>query len=878
MISRYTRLRRNSVKFLNKAWQELQIFFQKKIVTTLVTYFLLVSIVPIFVLSFFWYKNSSQHLSELGLRNALNETEVIADEIEYFLNEIESDVRFLSKIPPFEEISKSNEQRRKYSEIQTNYELWIHRLELILNNFAQEKKIYSQLRFINELGKEVVRINYDQNKTEIISKSMAQNKKHRPYFQKTMKLNKGVFYISELNLNREHNQIEMPFTPVIRYALPIFNKDGSRQGIIVANILAEHFLKLVKTTQGSLFLLNSDGYYLKHPDRHMEWGFDLGHKANLKHDLPEIFATIKSKNTFGSHDNEAHQIYTHARVHFDKYNKGRYWTVFKTVNDNVIYSSLANLRNGVFITSIFLIFILIFLGILLARRISRPILKLSQISKEISSGIYTSNIEVGVNNEIGVLADSFRNMATSLIDSNQYIDKIIATMPSSLLVINPKKEILMMNQKSLELLEYTKQELIGKPIETILTKGSSSNWNSSIEDLATDGSINNIEISYKTKSGKSIPIAFSATMMKNDEGVPQAIIGVAKDMREIRHTMKELSRLASFPENNPNPIVEIRSDGKIIYNNPAAKELLPNFKLIMQENPDFLKDLNKICDRLKKDKYKLYENEIVIKHLIYEQQISYIPETKSARIYFIDRTERKLLDKLERLDNIKDEFISSTSHEIRTPLAIIKSAIDILKEGIAGPLTNKQMEFVYTTSRNIDRLNRVVNKLLDLSRLESGKVKLNYSLFSMQKLIDELILSFNQKAKLNNVTLENNLHNAPPYLHADIDMLSQILINLIDNALKYAKNKVAVQVYSSGPLIHISVTDDGEGISPDNIKKIFNRFEQINRPLGGGGYKGTGLGLAICKDIADLHKGKIWATSTLGKGTQIHLTLPIKKA
>ncbi len=112
-------------------------------------------------------------------------------------------------------------------------------------------------------------------------------------------------------------------------------------------------------------------------------------------------------------------------------------------------------------------------------------------------------------------------------------------------------------------------------------------------------------------------------------------------------------------------------------------------------------------------------------------------------------------------------------------------------------------------------------------------------------------------------------------MYIDPDMILQVVFNLLDNAFRYAKSKVILNCILKNDKTEITVCDDGEGISKEGLLILFNKFQQINRPSGGAGYKGTGLGLAICKEIIRLHQGKIWAESELGKGACFHFTLPL---
>jgi len=240
----------------------------------------------------------------------------------------------------------------------------------------------------------------------------------------------------------------------------------------------------------------------------------------------------------------------------------------------------------------------------------------------------------------------------------------------------------------------------------------------------------------------------------------------------------------------------------------------------------------------------------------------------------------------KQLELMKDEFLSTVSHELRTPLAIIKGAVSNLKDGILGPLTEKQQKVIETTNRNVSRLTRLINDLLDLSRLESGKVTAKLESLDIVPFLKDLVGSFKALDKSKNITLECETPTDFSSLKADPDMMTQLVSNLLSNAVRYCKSNISVKLFVESkmnqkdlamPMIkywHLVVSDDGEGISKENLPVLFNKFQQINRPQGGSGYKGTGLGLAICKEIVNLHQGEIWAESELGHGAHFHVLLP----
>lgn len=229
----------------------------------------------------------------------------------------------------------------------------------------------------------------------------------------------------------------------------------------------------------------------------------------------------------------------------------------------------------------------------------------------------------------------------------------------------------------------------------------------------------------------------------------------------------------------------------------------------------------------------------------------------------------------KEVERLKNELISTVSHELRTPLATMKEFVSIISDGIAGAVTPEQNEYLNIVMSNMNRLGRMINDLLDISKLESGRMELKKRLVDLALLIKDQINSFKAEAENKKIGLTANLPLKLPLLYIDSDRIAQVLVNLIGNALKFTPQggRVIVQAEEREGNILVEVIDSGVGIAKENFSKLFDRFQQIDRKPGSGA-KGTGLGLAISKSIIELHKGKIWIESQLNKGTKLIFTLP----
>lgn len=234
--------------------------------------------------------------------------------------------------------------------------------------------------------------------------------------------------------------------------------------------------------------------------------------------------------------------------------------------------------------------------------------------------------------------------------------------------------------------------------------------------------------------------------------------------------------------------------------------------------------------------------------------------------------------KLKVLYDIQKEFSSTLSHELRTPLASIKAAIDIVVSGTAGEATPEQKNFLGRAKDNVDRLNRLINDILDLAHLESGKVSLNVKIGDLNKTIQSVADNQESVAKAKGLALNVSLDPNVPAIFFDSDKIIQVLNNLIANAIKFTETgaiTVKSVVRTDANNIEVRVEDTGCGIKQEDLTKLFEKFQQLGEAHRK--YSGTGLGLAICKEIVRQHGGRVGVESQPGRGSCFYFNLPIEE-
>lgn len=240
-----------------------------------------------------------------------------------------------------------------------------------------------------------------------------------------------------------------------------------------------------------------------------------------------------------------------------------------------------------------------------------------------------------------------------------------------------------------------------------------------------------------------------------------------------------------------------------------------------------------------------------------------------------EETLRAVNKRLKDLDRMKSDFLSTVSHELRTPIAIMKEGVSLCLDGILGDVNERQEEILKATLENIDRLTHLVTDLLDVSKIEAGRIKLKRSHIDLKQLVLDEQQSFMEQAKGKRIDLSVSVPDGPLMIDADPAKLHQVFNNLLSNALRFTEEsgKIEVAVENNHDHVLCKVTDNGIGIAKENLSLLFSKFEQFGRK-DGPGYRGTGLGLVIVKGLIEKHKGKIWVDSEPGRGTTMTFTLP----
>jgi len=261
------------------------------------------------------------------------------------------------------------------------------------------------------------------------------------------------------------------------------------------------------------------------------------------------------------------------------------------------------------------------------------------------------------------------------------------------------------------------------------------------------------------------------------------------------------------------------------------------------------------------------------KHLVFKELSWPLRPAHGAyrgRLFFyVDWTRER------ELDRAKTEFISIASHELRTPMTSIKGSLDLLLGGFAGEVNEETRELLVIAHSGCERLIRLINDILDLSKIESGKMQLRLQPMSLLDSAQRSVRTIKTYADSLQVKLAIEAPEAVPELLGDKDRLDQVITNLLGNAIKFSPpaSTVTVAVRQVEDQLECRVIDTGPGIPPEQRERIFNKFHQVTGPSMKKG--GTGLGLTIARALVQEHNGRIWVESEVGRGSQFVFTIPV---
>lgn len=496
--------------------------------------------------------------------------------------------------------------------------------------------------------------------------------------------------------------------------------------------------------------------------------------------------------------------------------------------------------------------------------------------------------------------------------------KYFDTADIMFVMVDMWRRVTMVNKRACEILEYSPAEMLGRNwTGCFIPEREEREMNIVFEQIVYKNSISgDIEGHIKTKSGKERLIRWSNTLMKNESGEATGVLSAGYDITEQALVQEQIKKLSVAVEQSPSSIVITDTNGRITYVNPKFTEITGYTKEeTLGQNPKILKsgewsrekyaDLWKTISAGKQWRGE-FHNKKKNNELFWESaSISPIKDYKNVIISYIAIKEditaqkkaeedlRQSYDKLKELDMMKTSFTSMVSHELRTPLTSIKGFLSFLLSGVAGKITPMQKEFLETIRSNSERLLSLINDILDVSKMEAGSFTIVKKPCNILEITAASIKDIHSIAAKKNIKISVDIPSESKIINADGYRLSQVMINLINNSIKFSPQdseiKIGFHIADAGNIVfpphfekpqisgscaYITVADNGIGIKKENLGKIFTRFYQVEN-INTRHAQGTGLGLSIARNIVEAHGGCMWVDSEgEGKGAVFSFLLP----
>lgn len=670
------------------------------------------------------------------------------------LKVLSTDLKILSEDPDFNRLLNTNGQ----------HDTFLGNVERHFLSFVKIRALYDQIRFIDNSGQEVIRINYNGGSPKIVSQTALQNKADRYYFQESIQLEGDSIYLSPLDLNIEGGRLEKPNKPVIRAAITVRDSQERLKGILIVNYLATNMLERFKnwmhpTEHISPQLLNGEGYWLSHPDKKYEWGFTYDGGKSFKDLYPEAWPDI-SMQRFGSISHDS-GIFMFTKVSPSEALLNPLQTSdLKTVNDNnwhivshISFDSFFEkiLKNNVF-EYIALGFVIAIAGVA-AREHAQWRIKKSQ-----------------------------RESLTNLLFHG------IEKSPTAVFITSAKGEIEYINEAFERLAGYKIQEVIGRNPRFLKSGYHDEEVYTDLWRVITSGKVWEGRLKNKRKDGSFFWV---------DE--------------KIAPLFNEKDKVTHF--------VCIQGD---------VSELLAQ------------------RDQLEERTFQLASEHT----------------------------------KANEANKAKSKFLANMSHEIRTPMNAIIGLTHLLKR---SRMNDEQLVRLEKIDNAAAYLLTIINDILDLSKIESGKLTLEKTIFSLDELLSQIESLLQVQLVGKNVRFIIKRNDSPNWLIGDAIRLRQAILNYTVNAIKFTEKgsvilNISIEEYHDDEyLLRFEVEDTGIGIEKNKLEELFQAFRQADesttRKFGG-----TGLGLAINQNLARLMGGSVGARSVYGEGSSFWFTARFNRA
>ena len=562
-------------------------------------------------------------------------------------------------------------------------------------------------------------------------------------------------------------------------------------------------------------------------------------------------------------------------------------------------------------------------------------------SEAFEQRLQTSRYELAINgieraNVFEMLVQKQRPAEADVQDEACKVQAVLETCLLSILSLDLQGKVRMWNQGAEQMFGWRAEEVLGCDLPTV-PDGEKEEYHRLLESQLQGAAHVGVEVRRKRKDGRLIDVSLWTVPIRDAQGTIRGNVAILADItgaqaaereyremaareQEARAEYRAERRFRELLEAAPDAIMEVDSSGRILLVNAAAEKLSGYSRAeLLGEPMEILtpvdlrgrhvghraaywknpgtrpmgsglklhlqcKDGSRVPVEISLSPVN-YESEMRVTAIIRditerrrtERQMQQMHEDFTAELTEANRQLELRNQEVERANRLKTEFVASMSHELRTPLHTIIGFAELLAEELEGPLNAKQHRFVDFIHKDSLHLLELINDILDLSRIEAGRLDLRPVVFDMLGAMDEVIAAIRPQAVAKSLTLEGDVPAAVA-LHADHTRFKEVLYNLLSNAVKFTHEggRIRVEAAVADGAAEISVSDTGVGIPLEEQESVFDKFYQAGSTTRGL-KEGTGLGLAIAKELVEAHGGKLSLESEPGKGSRFTFTIPLQQ-
>jgi PAS domain S-box-containing protein len=870
------------------------------------------------VTSFVSYWQSKKVIESIVIDLEQSKFSVLKHEIEGTLSNHHKNLMSLLDVPPIQSILRARANKGIDPENGDSLLEWRQRLMTIFSSFLKNHAEYQQIRYIDVTGNELVRIQSDvHGKVSVISDEALQNKSDTSYVKKTLKLQPGEVYYSDVTLNRERGIIQVPHIPVLRLATPVYDANGQVAALLVINLSTQQLFAgvLSETNAVQRSIVDDKGYYIKHADNSKTFGLERGFEYTFLLNEPELAEISRHQDQFTRRDEEQNELDGFQKIYFAPQDKSRYWLLVLNIPEKVVFEKISTTQNKILIASLLIgTLALILIVWFFSRKILTPIVELATAAKQLKAGNLAIRVDANsardefktIFNAINAFAKN-QQQATILLENRvaaakKRLSAVIDNVVDAIITIDHLGQIKSFNPAATNIFGYSDAEVIGQNVKMLMPEPYCSEHDAYLAHHMATGENKVIgigrEVLGRRKDGSIFPMELAVGEMKTNGRM--MFTGIVRDVTERNTARKALHETSERLD------LATTAGGIGVWEYDLLSGELKwderMFQIYGVKKEDFSGAYEAWTNSLAPEELARSEAEIqaaISGEKEFQTEFTVIwPNgenrcVEAAAIVVrnaakqaermvgvnIDITERKQTETLmfhakqaaEAANRQKTNFLNVMSHELRTPLTVILGYLPLLKntkQPLAPELITQIAEDMDISGQH---LLRMINDLLDISKVEAGEMHLLLSEINSLSIVEEMMKKFDNQAKLAGVQLINDV--AEFSFKVDELRLRQIFINLIGNALKFTSDgSIKISATQDENSVSFSVTDTGIGIEETELPLIFNTFRQVDntstRSVGG-----SGLGLAITKRLVELHQGRIEVTSSVGVGTSFTFTI-----